>query len=131
LYPKEFKPFDQAAIESAFLKMLTAPNTFAFIAKEGETAIGYLFCFIRTRKENAFQFEKTWLNIDQVSVMPEYRNRGVAQQLLQRAEQLAHNKGIQRLQLDHWAQNEVAAQFFARNGFSYFNHRMEKKLKAV
>ena len=83
---------------------------------------------VKERKESAFQYEKRWLNIDQIAVLQAYQKRGVAQQLLEQAEQLAEAKGISCLQLDHWAQNAVARGFFTNNGFGYFNHRMEKHL---
>ncbi len=80
-------------------------------------------------KENAFQFEKTVLYISQISVALDYRNRGVAQQLIEQAEKLANKKDISCIQLDHWSQNLKAGTFFINNGFEYYNHRMEKKLK--
>jgi len=129
LYPNDFKPFDHEKIEIFFEKILSDSNGFAFVAREEEKAIGYLLCFVKLRKENAVQFEKTLLNISQISVALDYRNRGVAQQLMEQAEKLANNKGIACIQLDHWSQNLIASKFFINNGFEYFNHRMEKKLK--
>lgn len=127
-YPDDFKPFNQIAVEAAFQQLLAISNAFALVAKIEEEAIGYLFGMVRERKESAFQYEKRWLNIDQVAVLPAYQNRGVARQLLEHAERLAEAKGISCLQLDHWAQNAVASGFFTKNGFGYFNHRMEKHL---
>ncbi len=127
-YPDDFKPFDQVAVEAAFQQLLAIPNAFALVAKIDGQAIGYLFGMVKERKESAFQYEKRWLNIDQIAVLQAYQNRGVAQQLLECAEQLAEAEGISCLQLDHWAQNAVASGFFTNNGFGYFNHRMEKHL---
>jgi ribosomal protein S18 acetylase RimI-like enzyme len=129
LYPNDFKPFDQVKIEKKFEKMLSDSNGFAFVAREEEKAIGYLLCFVKLRKENAFQFEKIVLNISQISVALDYRNRGVAQQLIEQAEKLANKKDITCIHLDHWSQNLIASKFFINNGFEYYNHRMEKKLK--
>ena len=127
-YPNDFKPFNQAAIETTFQELLALPSAFALIATVEEQTVGYLLGMIKVRKENAFQYGKRWLNIDQIAVLQAYQNKGVARQLLEYTERLAKAEGITCLQLDHWAQNAVASGFFTNNGFGYFNHRMEKHL---
>jgi GNAT superfamily N-acetyltransferase len=123
-YPNEFKPFDRMQVEGAFEKLVLAPDHFAFMAKHKGEAIGYLLCIVKRRAESAFQYERTVLNIDQVAVVPEHRRAGVAQALLDAALQMAKERNITAIQLDHWAGNEAAERFFAKNGFVYFNHRM-------
>lgn len=127
-YPQIFKPFDQPAVANAFQQLLAVPNVFAFVASEQAQAIGYLLCMIKERKESAFQYEKRLLYIDQIAVVPAWQGRGVARLLLEQVEDLARQEGISALQLDHWGQNEVASGFFIKNGFEYFNYRMEKEL---
>ena len=102
LYPEEFKTFDFESAKKAFTKLLSVPGTYAFVAKNDTQPIGYVLCFVKKRAESEFQFAKTVLHIDQISVEPKYRNQGVAQQLLTQAVQLADELNIVEIQLDHW-----------------------------
>jgi len=124
LYPKEFKEFDLTSVKNAFAKILSAPNAYAFIAKNDEKSIGYILCLVKTRKENEFQFEKTALYIDQISVQQNYRNNGIAKQLLAQTMKLAKELNIDEIQLDYWDQNIEADTFFTSNDFKCFNYRM-------
>lgn len=128
LFPKEFKPFDLAQIESAFERMMSDPNTFAFVARAKEVAIGYLLCIIKSNDESEFQYAKTVLVVDQISVEKAYRKSGIAQQLFDSAISLAEEKGITEIQIDHWDGNLPASKFFIKNGFHYFKHRMRKTI---
>lgn len=125
-YPEDFKPFSLPEIEQAFKKMMRDQNFFAFIAKRDKELIGYLLGFYTTRPESAFQLTKSILCIDQIAVSPQHRNHGVGQLLMDAALKLADQHEIQEIQLEHWSSNQGAEDFFSKNGFVYFKHRMRK-----
>ena len=93
-----------------------------------EESIGYLLGFVKTRPNSAFQYEKTTLHIDQVAVIQSFQKRGVGQLLMNEAYRLAELKQIKEIQLDFWAGNDLAENFFSRNDFNFFNHRMNKRI---
>jgi len=59
-FTDEFKPFDIRALEKAFEKTLQGDNVFAFIARYQNKPIGYLFGYVKTRPDSAFQYEKRY-----------------------------------------------------------------------
>ena len=126
LYPKEFKEFDLQKVRNAFETILSDSNSYAFVAKIKEQPIGYALCLIKTRKENEFQFEKTVLYLDQISIEEKFRNRGIAKQLLTQTMNLAKELNIDEIQLDYWDKNIEAEKFFTSKGFECFNYRMKK-----
>ncbi|MAY84287.1 MAG: hypothetical protein CMP59_09155 [Flavobacteriales bacterium] len=127
-YPEVFKQFDQTAIEDAFKVLIKKENTFAFVAEENAHAVGYLLAFIEHRTESAFQYERKILNIDQILVLEQLRKSGIGQALMDRAILLAKEKGVDEIQLEPWEENQLALEFFAKNGFEYFKHKMTKSV---
>ena len=127
-YPEVFKQFDQNAIEDAFKDLIEKENAYAFVAKNNANAVGYILAFIEHRTESAFQYERKILNIDQILVLEHHRKSGIGQALMDRAILLAKEKKVDEVQLEHWEGNQLALQFFAKNGFEYFKHRMTKSV---
>ncbi len=64
-----------------------------------------------------------WHMVDQaeimnVAVLPEWRRKGIAGQILHAMERHAHQNGLQSLILEVRERNEPARQLYRRNGFS-------------
>jgi GNAT superfamily N-acetyltransferase len=57
--------------------------------------------------------------IHRLAVDPEYRGAGIASALLQRAEQVARDRGITRLLIDTSAENEPAQRLTIRSGYKF------------
>ncbi|MBI1185049.1 GNAT family N-acetyltransferase [bacterium] len=130
LYPHEFKAFNLAEIELAMKQLLANSNAFALLAEVDEVAAGYLIYFVKERPESAFQFAKKTILIDQISVEPQFRKKGIANLLLGEVRTRAHALGINELQLDFWDNNQLAREFFSAAGFSSFKHHMKLTLEA-
>jgi len=128
LYPEEFKPFDINQAEKAFKRILADSGVTAFLTKKEGKAIGYIICMIKTRAESEFQYPNTSLLIDQILVLTAYRKQGVAKALLEKAIDLARDKGISHMELNHWETNAAAGKFFVKNGFTYFNRQMKRRV---
>ena len=108
--------------------MLADPIVTIFIAEEEGNAIGYILCKLTERPEGPFTFAMRYLLVDQISVRPAARGQGVGEALIQRAEALAHELGVQRIQLDSWDFNINAHRFFERLGFKKFMFRFWQNL---
>lgn len=126
LHPELFKPFAQEAMEVAFQSFMSDPNCRIYVACEEEKAVGYAIYVIREMPENAFQYAMRTLYLDQLSVKPEYRKSGIAEALLATGEQLARELGINRLELDHWSANTIAANYFRKQGYQLCKERLFK-----
>jgi GNAT superfamily N-acetyltransferase len=108
---------------SFFDQMLADLTTHIYIAEENGKPSGYILCKLIEREESPFTFAMRYLLVDQISVSPTTRGRGIGSALLKQAETLAHDLGVSKIQLDSWGFNTEAHKFFERAGFQKFNHR--------
>ncbi len=128
-YPNIFKmPESDDFAVSFFNEMLADPAVTIFIAEDDEEPVGYILCKLIERPENPFTFAARTLLIDQISVRPTARGKGVGAALMQQAESLARQLGVQRIHLDSWDFNLNAHEFFEHMGFQKFNFRFWKYL---
>ena len=129
-HPEIFKmPQNEDFATAFFEEMLADPLVTIFIAEENEDAVGYILCKLIERPENPFTFAARTLLIDQISVRPVTRGQGAGAALMDRAEQLARELNVQRIQLDSWGFNLGAHGFFERLGFQKYNYRFWRKLQ--
>lgn len=126
LHPDLFKPYERAGIEEAVEDFFRNPNCQCFVAWQGDIPVGYVLFFIREMQENAFQYAVQSIYIDQLSVEKTYRRAGIARMLLEKVEELAMEKSISKIELDHWSSNETAAVFFRKKGFQVYKERLYK-----
>ena len=128
-YPNVFKmPESDDFARSFFDDMLADPSVRIFIAEEDGDAVGCIVCKLVERPENPFTFAARTLLVDQISVLPSARGKGVGVALMKQAEELAKELNVQRIQLDSWGFNLNAHEFFEHMGFQKFNFRFWKYL---
>jgi diamine N-acetyltransferase len=128
-HPDIFKvPQSEDFAKSFFAEALADLTTRIFIAEEEGQALGCMLCKLIERQENPFTFARRFLIIDQISVRPAAREQGVGAALLQQADVVAKELGVQRIQLDSWDFNVDAHRFFECNGFTKFNYRFWRDL---
>lgn len=128
-HPKFFKmPKNDDFAIPFFEGLLTDISVRIYIAEENEQALGYIVCKSMERVETPFTFGMRYLLIDQISVRPQARGRGVGKALIERAEVLAKEIGVQKVQLDSWDFNKNAHAFFEGVGFVKFMYRFWKEL---
>jgi len=128
-YPNVFKmPESDDFARSFFDDMLADPSVRIFIAEQDGDAVGCIVCKLVERPENPFTFAARTLLVDQISVLPSARGKGVGAVLMKQAERLAEELSVQRIQLDSWGFNLNAHEFFEHMGFQKFNCRFWKYL---
>jgi ribosomal protein S18 acetylase RimI-like enzyme len=128
-HPDFFKVPQQDDFAASFFDGILADSTTSiFIADADGQALGYILCKIIDRPENAFTYPVRYLLVDQISVRPAARGKGVGAALLERAISLAKELGLKKIQLDSWGFNTGAHAFFEKQGFEKFNHRFRKNL---
>jgi ribosomal protein S18 acetylase RimI-like enzyme len=128
-HPDIFKvPQNEAFTVSFFEEMLADPAVRIFIAEEEGEEIGYILCKSVERPENPFTFAVHLLLIDQISVRPAAHGQGIGTALMQRAEMLAEEWDVQRIQLDSWDFNIAAHGFFEQLGFQKFDFRFWRQV---
>jgi diamine N-acetyltransferase len=124
LYPAIFKPFDHAAIAGFFETLFVEREAKAFLAVEGEAVLGYVLLIITDTKENPFQYQRSFVTLDQLLVLEEHRGKGVAKLLIEQAIAYTREQQVDRIELNHWTMNHAARACFNRNGFRYSRESM-------
>ena len=128
-HPRIFKiPESEDYAIPFFQEMLADPTVTIFIAEDNGNALGYIVCKLVERQDNPFTFAARILLVDQISVRPDARRKGVGETLLNRVEILARQQKAERISLDSWDFNLDAHAFFERMGFQKFNFRFWKHL---
>lgn len=94
-----FKPFDPDAVRRSLEKMLAAGGARILVAWVGETPAGYLLLIERIRWENALRSADRSLEIDQMSVEPQFRRHGIGRALVDRAKEIAKEESFDRIRL--------------------------------
>lgn len=129
-HPAVFKVPDNPEFAVSFFDgMLADPSVTIFIAEENAEAAGCIVCKLIERPETLFAFAARILLIDQISVRPDMRGRGIGVELMRQAEKLAAELQVQRIVLDSWDFNVNAHGFFESLGFSKFTFRFWKWLQ--
>ena len=128
-HPRIFKiPASEDYAIPFFQEMLADSTVTIFIAEDNGNALGYIVCKLVERQDNPFTFAARILLVDQISVRPDARRKGVGETLLKRVEILARQQKAERISLDSWDFNLDAHAFFERMGFQKFNFRFWKHL---
>jgi GNAT superfamily N-acetyltransferase len=128
LFPNSFKEYDYLSILKAIKSFLDREESLSFIAYFKEEPIGYATVFERKYEENPFRKRYTSIVIDQMCVKKEFRAKGVGSRLVTTIRDYAKQRGIDKLELSVWNQNEEAKSFYIRMGFSTLIDYMRMKI---
>lgn len=117
-HPHYFRATNPTELAALFRPMLETPETAAFLALDGEEAVGYLMTRYFDRAPTALHHRRRYLEIEQVAVDPRQRRRGIAHELIALARDEAAARGITWVHLATWTFNEGAQAFFESEGFT-------------
>jgi ribosomal protein S18 acetylase RimI-like enzyme len=124
--PQLFKqPTDSKQLVEAVRDILKAPESLVLMAEDAEP-VGYLYAEFQNRPASWVRLELQSLFVHHLVVAPKFRRCGVGTLLLSRAMDVARDNRISRIELDVWAFNSEAKQFYAKHGFEVFNERMQR-----
>ena len=88
---------------------------FVFVAAAGEEMVGFFSCELREGSPTFLP--KTWASVDDVFVLPGYRNRGIGRALIASVEGWARRKGANGVSLQVAAANGRGRKFYEDLGF--------------
>ncbi len=122
--PLIFKPHSIEAMEQLFIGMLENESMSAYVVYVDSEPAGYVILNIRKYPETPFRYAYTAIEIDQICVDSKFKGQGLGKCLVDFAKTFANEKGIHRIEMNFWMQNENSGQFFTSQGFKPFNDRM-------
>lgn len=95
---------------------------FFYIALDGETVIGYVTGEDKTNSSehymNVFPMNATYVQINDLYISPDYRNKNIGAELLAKVEEKADSNGIEHIFLSSATMDaDSIRRFYEKNGF--------------
>jgi diamine N-acetyltransferase len=109
--------------------LIQDPNSILAVAETGGKVVGHIYGEVATRAEDEFRQADSYLYICQIGVDDDARRQGVGTALIAFVQDWARAFGLTALQLDHWAFNTRARDFFEACGFSPMKVTMRQALQ--
>jgi diamine N-acetyltransferase len=128
--PSIFKPSSADLFPAQKLAALIHdPNCVVAVAEIGGKIVGHIYGAVVNRSENEFNRGDSYLYIYQIGVDDDARRQGVGTALVTFTLDRARALGLTALQVDHWAFNARARDFFEACGFSPMKIMMRQVLR--
>ena len=105
-----------------FEELLARPVPISLAAVCGEQIVGICFGEITEMSENTFRKGRKIAVIEDLFTLPDYRGRGIASRLIEKAEQ------ADALELCVWSFNASAMRLYEKLGMKVQYYRMEERL---
>ena len=123
--PKVFKPGFQKELRDHIYTIWEDPRQKIVVAEEAGNIWGFAVLNHIIRPENPFMFERNFLDIDELGVDENHRQRGIADRMIAFVQDYAKAEGFHRIELNMWEFNRGALAFYEAEGFSTFRRYME------
>ena len=122
--PDLFAPVVDAGLFEEHAQQL---NFRLLLAEVDGEAAGYALIRPIIREANPYMQERRYLHVEEFCVDEHHRRGGIGRALMEAVRQLAKTENLPRIELDVWAFNKGAKQFYEAAGFSTFRYFMEMK----
>jgi ribosomal protein S18 acetylase RimI-like enzyme len=113
---------------SKLAALIQNPNCILAVAEIGGRVVGHIYGAVVNRAENEFSRAESYLYIYQIDVDDDARRQGAGTALITFMRDRARALGLTALQIDHWAFNARARDFFEACGFSPMKIMMRQSL---
>ena len=115
--------------EETLLPLLGSDSSPIFVAEEGGSVLGHLFCRFESTPEDSVHIERKTLYIDDLCVDESARGKHVGRALMDFARDFARSSGCYNLTLFVWSFNETALRFYEGLGMAPQKICMEEILE--
>ena len=116
---------DQIIINDYYQKVCNDNNKL-FIAIIDNNVIGYIYIKISDPKQNSDIYKESF--IDAIYVENNYRNNGVATNLIEKAKEFSKEKGAKKISINALKDNKVALELYYKLGFNDFSVKLKQDL---
>lgn len=101
----------------------------AYVALRDGRGVGCIAVRRVERAGHVLMYPRRFLDIESICIQPQERGKGVGHALLEKAKEFARQQGLQRIELNVWAENAEATRAFAAWGFLPHSQRMSLDLE--
>lgn len=119
----------ESTLLTTILSRIKSRMTFAAVAKDGETVVGFLFCSISRLSGYNYEGSPLFGYISDTYVLPEYRGQRIAAKLTDMATEWLRDNEVGYVELKVLESNENAHRFWAGQGFHPTTRVYGMKLK--
>lgn len=126
--PDYFRDLRNSYSEEEFTELLSHPCPIALVAIKGGKLAGICFGIIEETSGNSVCKPRRIAFIQDVVTRPEYRGRGIATALMEKARRQAIQAGAVSMELCAWGFNEKALRLYDKMGMKVQYYRMEEDL---
>lgn len=126
--PDIYKEASKIYTEEKFKEDLVNPMLLFLTARIAGKAVGICQVKLSPIPEGTVSKGRERAYVEAVCVRKDWRKKGLAKKLLQRAEEEARKKGIHQLELTVWSFNQEALEFYRNYGMKCQRMIMEKEI---
>ncbi|MBB6732698.1 GNAT family N-acetyltransferase [Cohnella zeiphila] len=128
LYPQYFTEYNYEAIRDSFESLVKNDLFIFLLLEDANEPLGYAWVELRNYHQNAFTKARQALFVHQISIVNGQKRRGYGTALMNYIYDLAREQSIETVELDYWANNEVAKNFYKKQGFSGYREFVYKSV---
>lgn len=108
----------------SFKKVINNPNNFVFIAENKGKQVGFVTFSVR----DVIRYPKQIAELDELFVLPDYREKGVGKQLMQKIEDKAKELNCYRLFIESRYDFKTAHKFYESLGYTNYGYHFIKNI---
>lgn len=103
-------------VNNWFENLYNMENNVLYVAKENEEIVGYIYCKINTGENGSTNNLEAL--IDGLYVLEEYRKKGIATALINKAKQWCRNKNVKYIMINVLEDNKTALNLYSKLNFN-------------
>jgi diamine N-acetyltransferase len=105
-----------------FTELVNDPEGCCLLVEEDGKLVGY----IAARQKKIDYRKSSYIEIENMGVIPEYRSKGIGSELIRKCLVWAKEHGFQKVYVSAYFHNSKAVEFYKRNGFSEIDMCFER-----
>ncbi|WP_154181194.1 GNAT family N-acetyltransferase [Vibrio furnissii] len=126
--PEYFKTAEEVEQEKSIARYIENPDCLVLVAKVDIQIVGFITGYF-SELVSSVSKPVPMGSIDELYVMPQYRQQGIARQLFSRLEQTFVEYGVAEVFVEVWDFNKEAQLFYQDVGFSHHIHWLRKSVR--
>jgi ribosomal protein S18 acetylase RimI-like enzyme len=127
--PDVFRPFDPDAVRESLRIFFQDAAVTTLLAVADGRAVGYAVVRLHEKQGHAYALPRTYAELDQIAVDPEWRGQGIGRALIDAAIAWAREKECPSIELSVWEFNQIAQKAFTSRGFTPYLRKMRIPLQ--
>lgn len=131
LLPEIFEVAEPIMTPEWYEALLSDPDQTLYVAELEHEIVGLLLLREMANPDDPIFRPRRYAYVDEVAVAQAHRRRGIGRRLMEQALQWARERGLGTIELNVWAANPGAIEFYRRLGYGVIRHRMRREIDTL